>query len=257
MNFFFGVNQGDIQSKISIPKFQNSGKLKKENRLYSAKIDNNKWIIEKESPSETSNFFKVNDTEIDNHKIYFLATDLEVKNFFKNSYGDCLLDLNTFSNTSPSFRCNLKVIKKNKGFSSYQSEYPFEMTKKKGSILSSLYLLTNQNASSNYLLLRNIFYKPIIEEFQLYIIDIKKKEILFKEKIKSNYSNLVKIDNKFIRKDSYIFASGYLGIPIYLSEMNGNLSFEHTHPPHTYILNKNRHEVVGNFKKKIYEIINQ
>ena len=40
MNFFFGVNQGDIQSKISIPKFQNSGKFNKDILLYSANIVN-------------------------------------------------------------------------------------------------------------------------------------------------------------------------------------------------------------------------
>ena len=59
MNFFFGVNQGDIQSKISIPKFQNSGKFNKDNLLYSASIVNSKWFIKRENTEETVSFFKV------------------------------------------------------------------------------------------------------------------------------------------------------------------------------------------------------
>ena len=53
MNFFFGVNQGDIQSKISIPKFQNSGKFNKDNLLYSASIINSKWFVKREKTEET------------------------------------------------------------------------------------------------------------------------------------------------------------------------------------------------------------
>ena len=257
MNFFFGCNHGDIQSKISIPKFQNSGKFNKDNLLYSAKIDGSKWLIKREISDETKSFYKLKENEIDNHKIFFIATEQEVSKNFSNNVGEKLEDLNKFSDTSPSFRCNLKVFKKKNGYSSYQSEYPFIMTKKKGNILSSLYLLTNKNAENNYVLIRNIFHKPINEEFKFYIVDIENRKVLFEENLKSNYSNLIKIDNKFINKNFYIFTSDYLGIPIYLSEKNGDLSFEHTHPPHTYILNKNKYEIVGNLKKKINEIVNK
>ena len=132
MNFFFGVNQGDIQSKISIPKFQNSGKFNKDILLYSANIVNSKWLIKREKTEETESFYKLKANEIDNYKIFFLATQQEVSRHFSNNVGEKLEDLNTFSNTSPSFRCNLKVFKKNNGYSSYQSEYPYVMTKKKG-----------------------------------------------------------------------------------------------------------------------------
>ena len=257
MNFFFGVNQGDIQSKISIPKFQNSGKFNRDNLLYSVSIVNSKWFIKKEKTEETESFFKLKANEIDNHKIFFIATDQEVSSYFSNNVGEKLEDLNTFSDTAPSFRCNLKVFKKNNGYSSYQSEDPYVMTKKRGNILSSLYLLTNKNAENNYVLFRNIFHMPTNEEFKIYIVDVENQKVLFEENLKSNYSNLIKIDKKFINKNFYIFTSDYLGIPIYLSEKNGHLSFEHTHPPHTYILNKNKYEVVGKLKKKINEIINK
>ena len=75
---------------------------------------------------------------------------------------------------------------------------------------------------------------PTNEEFKIYIVDVENQKVLFEENLKSNYSNLIKIDKKFINKNFYIFTSDYLGIPIYLSEKNGHLSFEHTHP-HTHI----------------------
>ena len=57
-----------------------------------------------------------------------------------------LMDLDNFTSTSPiAFRSNLKLELKDGGFSSYQSEYPFSMTTKKGSIVSPLSTLLNKN----------------------------------------------------------------------------------------------------------------
>ena len=132
MNFFFGVNQGDIQSKISIPKFQNSGKFNKDNLLYSASIVNSKWFIKRENTEETLSFFKLKANEIDNHKIFFIATKQEVSRYFSNNLGEKLEDLNTFSDTSPSFRCNLKVFKKKKWLFFLSIRIPFYYDQKKG-----------------------------------------------------------------------------------------------------------------------------
>ena len=67
---------------------------------------------------------------------------------------------------------------------------------------------------------------------------------------------MVEIKKEFINKNSYIFTKNYIGIPIYLSILDGNFSFEHTHPPHTYVLSKKKYELVGKIKKEINEIIN-
>ena len=47
------------------------------------------------------------------------------------------------------------------GFSSYQSEYPFSMTTKKGSILSPLSSLCNKNADENIIIF-NKGYKILV-----------------------------------------------------------------------------------------------
>ena len=43
---------------------------------------------------------------------------------------------------------------------------------------------------------------------------------------------------------------------MFLSEDNNHLSFEHTHPPHTYFMSNNKFKKVSELKKEIYEIIN-
>ena len=53
-------------------------------------------------------------------------------------------------------------------------------------------------------------------------------------------------------------SKNYLGVPIYLSEgNNGQLSFEHTHPPHENIAGEFKYENVNNYRKKFIEIINK
>ena len=75
---------------------------------------------------------------------------------------DVLKDLNNYTNTDPAYRSNLSIYYDNAGNSSYQSEYPFQMTKSKNSILSSLFVLINGDAT-NYICIRNIFHEPIIQ----------------------------------------------------------------------------------------------
>jgi hypothetical protein len=52
-----------------------------------------------------------------------------------------------------------------------------------------------------------------------------------------------------------IFSKKYIGIPIYVSSKKNHLSIEHTHPPHDYILGKDKFATVGRLKKEINEII--
>ena len=44
----------------------------------------------------------------------------------------------------------------------------------------------------------------------------------------------------------FLVTDKYLGIPMYISVKNNHLSFEHTHPPHEYILSKNKFSKVSN-----------
>ena len=74
-----------------------------------------------------------------------------------NFDGNKLCNFNDFTDTSPDFRSNFKLKIKDKGFSSFQSEYPFDLTIKKGTTLSQICSLTNKKADENYLIFKNIF----------------------------------------------------------------------------------------------------
>ena len=47
MNFFFGIKNSLLSCNLTVPKFQNSGKISKECALYEAFPENNLWSINK------------------------------------------------------------------------------------------------------------------------------------------------------------------------------------------------------------------
>lgn len=253
MNFFFGFKNNDYETELQIPKFQNKNSINKEINLYSAKISNKLWEINKiKNSDEDDYFYFVKDKLIDNKIIYFLAKDSEIK----KSKEEKLIKYNKFTETSPAFRANFIIKKTNGGFSSYQSEYPFNMTTKNGSITSGTASLTSKSANKNYIIFRNIFIEPIERPFNIYFINLKTNEILKKDQFFTNRTNIIEIDNELLKPEIYFVSSNYLGVPIYLSEKNGHLSFEHTHPPHEYFMSQNKFKIIKKFKSEINKIIN-
>ena len=251
MNFFFGIKSKTFFSRLTIPRYQNSGSKNSNYDVYQAKPNSDKWLIERVECNKNDNFFFIENDIIDNNIFFFLASKNEIKKIFDNNFSS-LLNLNSFTDTSPSaFRSNFKIYLNEGGFSSYQSEYPFEMTLKNGNIFSSVSTLLNNEAEENYILFRNIFYKPIVERFKIYFINIKTKKILKIEEAYSNTSNLIFIEKNLINEDVYIFSDSYLGIPIFISKNRNHLSMEHTHPPHHYILSDNKFKIITQIKNEI------
>ena len=253
MNYFFGIKNKHIFSEIQIPCFQNRTGKNEELSLYEGSISDGNWKFkELNNCKVNSDFFIVQNETIDNGKIFFICHPNEVSNLENNE----LKNLSKFTDTAPAYRSNLKIYLNQGGFSSYQSEYPFNMINNKGNILSPLSILLNKDADKNFLFLRNIYLKPIHEEFNLFFLDIHNKKIEEKIKIKTNYSNLIQIDKKLIKPEIYMFTENFLGIPMYISQKNSHLSFEHTHPPHEYILSNNKFKIIKEFKNRVNEIIN-
>ena len=255
MNFFFGIKNEFLNSEIKIPKFQNNGLKSQKYFVYSAIPKNHKWQIEKIFCNHDDDFYYVDFSNFRKEHIFFLATENEIANYKKNS-SNSLISFNSFTKTSPiEFRSNLLISIKNKGFSSYQSEYSFEMSQKDGSVLSPLSTLLDQNSEKNILFFKNIFFKPIFEESKLYIVDIKYKKIIYEFNILTNQTNEIEIKKEFIQKNYYIFTEKIIGIPLFVSINNGHISFEHTHPPHLFLLNENRFKKVAELKKEIKSIV--
>jgi hypothetical protein len=254
MVFFFSVHYKDIQSKLTIPRFQNRGYFNKDYIPYAAKIVNGNWQFSVAKYKNDNYFFYIDNSELSNDNIFFLANQNQFLSKNK-TFAQELLNFNKFTDTDPAFRANIEIFNLKGGFSSYQSDYPFDMILKKGNILSGLNLLTNKGFE-NIIIFKNIYYKPIREKFYLYFLDIKKQIILKKVDIYTNCTNFIELDNSFLDEDVYLFTSSYIGIPIFLSQSTkGELSMEHTHPPHLYVLGKKRFEIITRLKNEINKII--
>ena len=143
------------------------------------------------------------------------------------------------------------------GFSSYQSEYPYEMTKNQGSVLSPIFPLLNKDADSNFIIFQNIYYQPINKKFNSYIVDVKKNMIINKFELITNSTNILNIKKNEIDKNFFFYSDGFLGIPIYVSIKDGHFSMEHTHPPHLYLLGEDKYLKVNELKKHVKKIISK
>ena len=256
MNYFFGIKNSFLNSKLTIPRFQNSNPTKKEYILFQLEIINQSWKISNLSNIDlNSDFYKIGSSLIGNGNIFCLATKAEILELEKNNYSK-LVNFNNFTDTVPDYRANLQVSIEGGGFSSYQSEYPFSMVTKKGSILSALSSLCNKNADQNIIFFKNIYELPIQEEFCVFFVNIKTMKVLKKEVVSTNFLNEIIVEKEFIKPEVFLFTDKYIGIPIFCSIKNKHISLEHTHPPHTYILNEDKFRIVSELKKEFSEIIN-
>jgi hypothetical protein len=253
MNFFYGINNNLFKSEVQIPLFQNRNFKKSNLKLFKSYPQNNKWILKKISNKKIIKdyFYILKNEDILSNEIFFLA-DETIFNEFDDKK---LKNFNNFTDTSPSYRANFKIYLNQGGISSYQSEYPYSMITKKGTILSSISSLANSNADKNYIFIKNIFEKPIEENFKAYLVNYKTKSIEEQFEIRTNYTNCIEINKKLIKPEIFLTTDKYLGIPMFVSVKNSFLSFEHTHPPHEYILSENKFIKITNLKKEINEII--
>lgn len=252
MNIFFGIKSDDFKTSLNIPKFRNDTLKENYYSLFKLNICNSKWNYEQVGLENNSDFYFLENDIVNNENIFVLAKENEITKIKNNNE---IIDLNHFTNSSPAFRANLKISIADGGFSSYQSEYPYKMVIKNGNILSPISTLLNTSADKNYLVLKNIYYKPIIENYNVYIFNLRTKKILKTLIAKTNCTNLFNIDNELINSENYIFSKDYLGIPIFISIKNKHLSMEHTHPPHEYIISKDKFQRVSALKKQINEIL--
>jgi hypothetical protein len=256
MNFFFGINSSILNSKLTIPRFQNKNPTKKDYKVFQLGINNKKWKINNLDDIVLSDdFYQIDSSVIDNESIFCLATKDEVLQFEDNN-SPKLMNFNNYTDTSPDFRANLQVSIKGGGFSSYQSDYPFSMVTKRGSILSPLSSLCNKSADKNILFLKNIYELPIHDEFEVFFVNLKTKRVLKREVALTNFTNEIIVEKDFIKPEVFMFTDKYIGVPVFCSIKGKHISLEHTHPPHEYIMGVDKFRIVSELKMEFNEIIN-
>ena len=255
MNFFFALNVNNFKCSLTIPKFTNEGKTLQNISLFSSKIDNNSWIIKKQKCKEDKNFFYLNVNSQEREHIFFLGKEsmLKGKESMKTDELEHFLEIRS----SLTFRANLNIHSKIKEFSSYQSDYPFEMSKKTGSILTPISSLINKNYN-NIIAFKQIYYLPIKKPFFVYIVDLYKQKVLLKKKFYTNSTNIIDLSNIKQFKNCCFYSQDQLGIPIFISfGKKSGISMEHSHPPHLYLLSKNNFQVISNLKTKVKKIVSK
>lgn len=78
MNYFFSIKNDSLKSRLTIPSFQNNSYKNNKFELFSAKIENNQWSINKINTNIVKDFYILENDSLDNNKIFFLAKEKEV-----------------------------------------------------------------------------------------------------------------------------------------------------------------------------------
>ena len=136
-------------------------------------------------------------------------------------------------------RATISFIKAN-AFSSYQGEFPYQMSRIKGTFLAFDSLMKDKNkAIKTKIVFINIYSDKLTEKksFNLNVANINTNEKIINRKYVHNSASIINM--KAIEGTEICFYSkDTLGIPIFISyDDTDYLSVEHTHPPAEYFWN--------------------
>lgn len=258
MNYFFLFENFDFTSKVQIPKFRNDGVICNGLELYALAPSEKTWKLKQVDCEENSSFFYLNSDKQSAGNLYFVAKHSDLSHLRDHNLAS-LQHVSDFTSTDPAYRCSFSVSKKcndNQISTSYQAEYPFQMTQRKGSVVSAVAMLSNRKGVANYLVFPSFFKEPCQQTFVVYFISKKRRVILGTHTFQTNTVNMVPLDNTLLQDDVYFVSTEYLGVPIYLSiGHDGSLSMEHTHPPHENVPGPDRFLYVKEMKREFLEII--
>lgn len=253
MNYFFFTSSDDYDCRLTIPKFRVDGRTRPDNKLIRARIIGGSWDFETvDADEENDAFWYLDVASFDADDILFIATPQELRRQRKEKN---LINLNDFKDSDPAFRCNLAVSNGEGGWSSYQSEYPYRMAGRRGTIFSNIATLSNPGEKLDGCFLRNIFHQPIVESYRVAVLDTATDKVVMEASASSNRSSYISFDDlPPDRGNLVLWAENFLGIPIYVSsDDRHNISMEHTHPPHESVHGVDRFALVGRMKAKYDE----
>ncbi len=169
-------------------------------------------------------------------------------NFIKSSRE---LISENYMKSLPEWRSNLKISSQSSSCS-YQGEYPYNMAKRKLSIVSCSPMIQSNSIFNSYFCLVNLNNIPEINDFKLDILN-PNKVIIDSIIMKSNSINFYKLKKEIISEYNFLIFTSKTngGIPIYFSVDNEKkmLSIEHTHPPTSYFAFGNAIHFQSNKKK--------
>ena len=251
MSYFFRLENSKNTSSLQIPLFTNRGKILKNLALLCAWPYQNLWhysIIEKQGDEL---FFVIDKPVHSNDEIYFFFDKNKLPS--KKFSLEILLQPDKITKTSPEFRANLSIQDSRKNKSSYQSEYPYGMTQRRGRVHSPIDMLATVDTDS-LIFFRNIHHEPNQSEVKAGLIKPKDFSLVRQFKVKSNCTNVIELNSEEISQGYYFVVDGLLGIPIYCNRSPSGISLEHTHPPHSTLFGPNAQKKLSKFRKELFNV---
>lgn len=246
--YFFITNVGNqIINSINLSKFTSNrrSQLNKEVNfkvgVYIQKNNSIKWQKIDEIGFNNNNNIKLSSSDYNltlGQLAVIIPCNIDID--LKDIYDTLPSPLSRKIDLSPVAERAAIFFTKGSAFSSYQGEFPYQMSRIKGSFLTFDPLIKSQNASTKTkMILINVHSSRLNEKeiFKLNVANSLTKEILQTKNYVHNSACI--IDIKSINNEELCFYSkNTLGIPIFLSYDDcAYLSVEHNHPPSEYFYN--------------------
>jgi len=240
-DYIFLVNAGDgIVNSVSLTKFvpnrrKNScAEINFKVGVYTQEFDSVQWKKLDEVEFKDNNIVLTSsDYNLDVGQLA-VAVPCAVDFLLLDKYDELPEPISRKSDATPVNERASIYFYKDKSFSSYQGEFPYQMSKVKGTFLAfdSLMRHTNKNINTKIVFI-NIHTKKLLKKqiFHLNVANSNSKEKIINSKYVHNSAGIVDIPaNDDI--ELCFYSKDTLGIPIFISYNNlGYLSVEHTHPP--------------------------
>jgi len=246
--YFFLTNVGnEIINTINLSKFTSNrlSSLNKEIRfkvgVYIQKHDDIKWQKIDEVGFNNTNNIKLCSTDYRlalGQLAVIIPSNIEM---VLNDFYDVLPSpLSRKIDFSPVAERAAIYFEKGKAFSSYQGEFPHQMSCFKGSFLTFDPLMKSQNSSiKTKMILINIHTKKLNKKeiFTLNMANSLSNKIILSKDYVHNSACIVDIQS-FNDEELCFYSKDTLGIPIFISyDEDRYLSVEHNHPPSEYFYN--------------------
>jgi hypothetical protein len=241
-DYLFLTNVGDeIVSSVHLSKFvpnresQSRVDIDYKVGIYTQKFENFFWekLGEAEFGRNNNIILNSNDYDLDVGQLAVVVpVDIDVD--LNDEYTILPEPLSRKVDLSPVNERAAIFFSKDNAYSSYQGEFPHQMSKIKGTFLAFDSLMKGNNANiKTKVVFINIHSNKLDEKqvFSLNMANIDTKKTVYSQKYVHNSAGI--IDTKVIdNTEACFYSKGTLGIPIFISYDDfGYLSVEHTHPP--------------------------
>jgi hypothetical protein len=247
-DYLFLANVGDeIINSIYLSKFtpnrrsETNAEIKYKVGVYTQDIDSTQWKKIDEVKFNENNNIVLSSTDYDlNVGQLAVIIPYEIEMDLKDRYDTLPEPISRKIDLSPvNERATISFTKGN-AFSSYQGEFPYQMSRIKGTFLAFDPLIQDKNKTINTkIVFINIHSNKLNEKesFELIVANSNSKEKVTSKEYVHNSACI--IDFQAINNIELCFYSkDTLGIPIFVSyDDTGYLSVEHTHPPSEYFCN--------------------